>query len=88
MLRTKKGFILRKMLNEHIVVAVGEASLGFNGMIRLNATGAFLWETLEKGATEETLAQKLLERFEDLSEAEAKADLTEFLDTVRFALEG
>ena len=49
MLRTKKGFILRKMLNEHIVVAVGEASLGFNGMIRLNATGAFLWEMLEKG---------------------------------------
>ena len=88
MLKVKKGFILRRMLNEYMVVAVGEASLHFNGMIRLNATGAFLWEALSEGATEAELVQRLLSRFEDLDEATAKADLNEFLDTVRFALEG
>lgn len=88
MLKTKKGFILRKMLKEYMVVAVGAASMSFNGMIRLNETGAFLWEELEKGATEDELVQKLLARFEDLDEATAKADLAEFLETVRFALEG
>ena len=87
MLKTKQGFILRKMLKEYMVVAVGAASSSFNGMIRLNETGAFLWEELAKGAAEADLVQKLLARFEGLDEATAQADLAEFLDTVRFALE-
>ena len=87
MLRTKKGFILRKMLNEYMVVAVGEAGVRFNGMIRLNAAGAFLWEKLEQGATESELIDAMLKRYDDLDEQAAKADLTEFLESVRFALE-
>ncbi|MBQ7850852.1 MAG: PqqD family protein [Clostridia bacterium] len=87
MLKTKKGFILRRMLEEYMVVAVGEAGQRFNGMIRLNATGAFLWEALEKGSTEDELVQKLLDRFEDLDEPTARMDLKEFLSTIRFALE-
>lgn len=87
MLRTKKGFILRKMLNEYMVVAVGEAGVRFNGMIRLNAAGAFLWEKLEQGATESELIDAMLKHYDDLDEQAAKADLTEFLESVRFALE-
>ena len=43
MLKIKKGFILRKLGTEHMAVAIGEASRNFNGMIRLNETGAFYW---------------------------------------------
>lgn len=87
MLKTKQGFILRKMLKEYMVVAVGTAGSSFNGMIRLNETGAFLWEELTQGVTEADLVQKMLARFDGLDEATAKADLAEFLSTVRFALE-
>ena len=41
MLKVKKGFILRKLGTEYMAVAIGEASKKFNGMIRLNGTGAF-----------------------------------------------
>ena len=36
MLKTKKGFLLRHLGDEAMVVAIGEASQSFNGVIRLN----------------------------------------------------
>ena len=63
MIKAKKGFLLRKLGNEYMVVAIGEAIKNFNGMIRINETGAFYWKELEQGTTEEALVGKTLERF-------------------------
>lgn len=87
MIRAKKGFILRRLGKEYMVVPVGEASKDLNGMIRLNETGAFYWRELEKGITKDGLIEKMLERFEDLDEATARRDLNEFLETMKVALE-
>lgn len=70
-----------------MVVAIGEASQNFNGMIRLNETGAFYWRELENGITEDGLVEKMLERFEDLDEDIARKDLKEFLASVEIALD-
>ena len=48
MIKAKKGFLLRRLGDEYMVVAIGEASRNFNGMIRMNETGAFYWKELEK----------------------------------------
>ena len=48
MIKAKKGFLLRRLGAEYMVVAIGEASRNFNGMIRMNETGAFYWKELEK----------------------------------------
>ena len=66
---------------------MGEASKNLNGMIRLDETGAFYWRELEKGITRDGLAEKMLERFEDLDEETARRDLNEFLETMEVALE-
>lgn len=87
MLKIKKGFLLRRLGEEHMAVAIGEASREFNGMIRLNETGAFYWKELEKGTTEEELTAKTLERFEGLEEATARRDVREFLDAISIALD-
>ena len=87
MIRAKKGFILRRWGQEYMVVPVGKASREFNGMIRMNETGAFYWQELEKGATKDGLVKKMLEKFADLEEATARRDLEEFLDTIEIALE-
>lgn len=87
MIKVKKGFILRRLGQEYMVVPVGEASKNFNGMIRLNETGAFYWQELEKGITREGLVSKMLERFEDLDKETARRDLDEFLETMKVALE-
>lgn len=87
MLKTKKGFILRKMGSEFMVVAIGSAGRAFNGMIQMNEPGAFFWRELENGITEDALVAKALERYENLDEATARTDLREFLDTITFTLE-
>ena len=87
MLRIKKGFLLRKLGTENMAVAIGETSKEFNGMIRLNETGAFYWKELEKGTTEEELTAKTLERFEGLEAETARQDVREFLDMISIALE-
>lgn len=87
MLKTKKGFVLRKLGKECVVVAIGEASRDFNGMIRLNETGAFYWEALEKGATEEDLVAKTLERYTGVDETTVRGDVKEFLEGISVALD-
>ena len=87
MLKTKKGFLLRRLGDEYMAVAIGEASRNFNGMIRLNETGAFYWKELEKGSSEDELTAETLERFEGVDEATARQDVRAFLDSVQVALE-
>ena len=38
-MKIKNGFMLRKVGAQNVVVAVGEASRSFNGIIRLNDSG-------------------------------------------------
>lgn len=86
-MKAKKGFILRRMNDEYMIVAIGAASEEFNGMIRVNETGAFLWNEIKNGITEDELAAKMCERFEGLDMETAKADLAEFLDVIAVAVD-
>ena len=78
-MRIKDGFILREVAGNYIVVAVGEAVKGFNGVINLNETGAFLWKQLQEGATEEQLKAAMLEEY-DVQEDVAQNDIKAFID--------
>ena len=66
------------------MVALGEASRSFNGMIRLNDTGVFLWEKLKDDVTEEQLLAALTAEY-SVDPAQAKSDIAEFLSTLRKA---
>ena len=87
-MRIKEGYIIKKLGDGYVVVTVGEASKDFNGVIKLNAAGAFLWESIQNGAdSRQALLQALKERYDDLDEATASQDLAKFLESVAFALE-
>ena len=87
-MKIKEGFIIKKLGIGYIVVTVGNASKDFNGVIRLNESGAFLWKSILDGAdSREKLIQAMLERYEDLDQETAEKDLDEFLGRVAFAME-
>ena len=87
-MRIKEGYVMKKLGAGYVVVTVGQASKDFNGMIRLNPAGAFLWQSILDGTdTREKLVRAMLDRYEDLDEATAAGDLDEFLNAVAFALE-
>ena len=78
-MKTKKDFMLRKVGEQNVVVAFGEASKSFNGLIRLNDVGAFLWELLSADTTEEQLVDALLERY-DTDRATVGKDVRAFIN--------
>lgn len=86
-MKIKTGFILRKLGKEYMAVAVGEAGKEFNGMIRMNEAGSWLWNQLKEGVSEEELIEKMCEYYDDLEPETAKADLEEFLTSIAPALE-
>lgn len=82
-MKTKAGFMRRKLGTQEVVVAVGEASKQFSGIIRLNETGAFLWDLLASGdRTEAELVEALLAEY-DVSRELATADVAKFVATIR-----
>lgn len=87
MIKVKEGFLLRKLGDESIVVAIGEAGKTFNGMIRLNRTGAFYWKELEKGTSEDKLVSLTMEQISGLNENTVRKDVRDFLDSVSVALD-
>lgn len=87
-MKIKEGFIIKKLGIGYIVVTVGDASKNFNGVIRLNESGAFLWQSIQDGAdSREKRIQAMLDRYEDLDQETAEKDLDEFLGRVAFAVE-
>ena len=86
-MKVKKGYILRQLVTEWMVVTVGDAAEEFNGMLRLNAAGAMLWKRLEKGATRQELVQALMDEYQGLDENTATNDVNSFLEKIKSAVE-
>lgn len=69
-MKIRKGFVLREVAGNTIVISVGTARDIFQGMIQLNETGKEIWKGIEEGLTVERIAQRLEEVYEvDLEEA-------------------
>lgn len=81
-MKIKEGFLLRTVVGEHVVVAVGEASLVLNGIIKLNDSGALLWKAIEDGADEKAMAEQLVRTY-GIAGEKAQKDVGAFLDTLR-----
>ena len=83
-MKIKQGFILREVSGNFIVVAVGEGTKTFNGMIQLNDTGAFLWKLLESGATEEQMIEQMVKEY-SVEKQIASEDVKEFIESLKEA---
>lgn len=81
-MKTKKGFMLREVATRYVVVAVGQASVDFNGLITLNDTGAYIWSKLSKGASYDELVSDMLNDY-DVDEETARKDIDNFLSIAR-----
>ncbi len=80
-MKTKKGFRLRDICGEHIVVAEGIDNIDFSKIISMNESSAYLWEKVqgEKEFNEDELVKMLLEEY-DVDEATAKKDVKKLIE--------
>lgn len=78
-MKANKNFVLQTIADDYIVVPVGEAAARLQGIIKLNATGAFLWNLLsEKECSEPELIEALKAEF-NVEKGAAQADVSKFI---------
>ena len=78
-MKIKKGFVIRKVGDSHVVVPVGELSKTFHGMINLNQTGAFLWNFFTSEHTVDEAVAALCNEY-DVEEERARLDAEKFAE--------
>ena len=81
-MKISEDFVLRQVADTWVVLPLKTDTVDFNGMIRLNSSGAMLWKTLEQGATWEELVLALTVQYE-VSQEEASQDVDEFIETLK-----
>ncbi|MBQ8432141.1 MAG: PqqD family protein [Clostridia bacterium] len=82
-MRINPDFTIQKVGASYLAVPVGETSKQFHGMIRLNETGAFLWNQMtEKDCTEADLVEALLQEYE-VEPAVAKTDVHRVVELLK-----
>ena len=80
-MKIKKGFVLRVVGGENVVVPVGAMSKFFHGMINLNETGAFMWKFFSEEHTLEEGVAALRAEYE-VEEERATADVQKFMNAI------
>ena len=81
-MKVKDGFYLTAIGTDFVIIAsTPETKKEFDGMLRLNETGAFLWKKLADGATEAELADALAAEY-GVSREVSEKDTADFLDVV------
>ena len=76
-MRIKKGFVLREVCGENVIMGEGLGAINFGKMLTLNKTAAWLWKQAEAMGdfTIEALTDRLCDEYE-VTPNEAKADVT------------
>ena len=78
-MKLKDGFVLEEVGGTYLAVAVGDRAEEVNALIRMNGSGAFLWNLLsESDKTEEELLSAMLAEY-DVAEEIARADIKKFV---------
>ena len=79
-MKIKKGFVLRKVCGENVIMGEGLGAIDFGKLLSLNESAAWLWEqATEMGEfTIESLAKRLCETY-DVTPENARQDVAEIL---------
>lgn len=80
-MKLKNDLILRQVADTWVVLPLSKEILDFNGMLRLNESGALLWRAMQEGAD---LVDVLTTEY-DVDREQAAADVDAFLNSLRSA---
>lgn len=78
-MKLKYDFVTNNVAGNTVAVAVGKGLNEFGGFIKLNETGAFIFELLKKETTKEEIVTALLGEY-DVTEEAAQKSAEEFLE--------
>jgi hypothetical protein len=81
-MKIRGEFITRQILDDTVVLPVGNTAIEFNNMIMLNSVSLVIWQCLEKDVSFDDILKAVTDNFE-VSQEQAVADIRDFLDGMR-----
>lgn len=77
-----KGFVLRSLSGDNVVMPQGSALMKLNGLLILNETSAFIWKNMDGEFEINDLVTKVCEEYK-VDENKAKKDVEEFIERLK-----
>lgn len=81
-MKLKDGIVTNSIDGESFAIATGSAARDFNGLIKNNATAAFIFELLKEEQTEDSIVNAMTNKY-DVDEETARADVNELLNLLK-----
>ena len=78
-MKIKKGFVLRNVMDEYIVMPTGDNIAKFDGSVVLNEVSAFIYKLLENPVCRDDLLTAVLNEY-NVDESTASTDLDALLN--------
>lgn len=83
-MRKRKGFVLRQVCGENIIISEGIENIDFSKLISMNSSSAYLWETLgDSDFDHNDIANMLIKEYDidmDTAIKDAKILIGKWLD--------
>lgn len=78
-MKLKYKFVTNKVADRIVAVAVGEDAAKFSGFIKMNDTGAYIFNMLENNVTEDEIVASMEQEYEGVSPEELRETVKEFI---------
>lgn len=81
-MKLKYNFVVRNVAGQTVALVVEKSNCNFNGMIKLNSVGEFIFKLLQNEISEEDLVIEITKQY-DVDFDNAKNSLAPYLETLR-----
>ena len=84
-MKLKYNFVTNEVADKIVAVAVGGDLEKLNGFIKMNDTGAYIFNMLKSDVTEEEIVAAMKKDYEDAAEEEIRETVSEFVGKLKEA---
>ena len=84
-MKLRYRFVINQVAGETVAVSVGNTEGSFNGFIKLNETGAFIFKKLESETDRESLIDAVLDEYPDASREDATESVDKLIERLKEA---
>ena len=84
-MKLKYDFVINNVAGETVAVSVGNNDGRFNGYIKLNETGAYIFKALKKETTREEIMNDLLSKHPDATPEAVAESVDELIEKLNKA---
>lgn len=84
-MKLKYNFVTNEVADKIVAVAVGDDLQQFNGFIKMNDIGAYIFNMLKNDVTEDEIVSAMQKDYEDATEEEIRETVGEFVGKLKEA---